>query len=73
MKFLKVLYEEIVEALYNLLNRLQVELDSRLVVLSHWSLNCKVDVFKHWENHLAEDFSPEIQIESLNSMLQDLE
>ena len=73
MQPLDVLDKEIVEALHNLLDRLEVELHSSFVVLPDWSLDCEIDVLKHREDYLTEDFPPEIQIERLNSVLKYLE
>jgi len=73
VQLLDVLDKEVVEALHNLLDGLEVELHSSLVVLPDWSLYCEVDVLKHWEHDLTEDFPPEIQIKRLNSMFKYLE
>ena len=73
LEHVAVLHEEIIEALHNLLDRLQVALHSIFVILANRSLDREVDVLQHWEEDLTENFAPEIEVERRNAMIQDLE
>ena len=68
-QLLKISHQEVIEALYNSLNGLQVESALFVVVLSAGSLNCQIDILKHWEEHLTENLSPEFKAKDFNSLL----
>ena len=59
-ELVKVADEEVIEALDDGLDRLEVESALFVVVTPRWRLDGKVNIFKHWEENLAQDLTPEL-------------
>ena len=72
-ELVQVANEEVIEALHNGLDGLEVESALFVVVAPRWCLDRKVDVLKHREENLAKNLAPELKAEDLDALLQDLE
>ena len=72
-ELVEVTDKEVVEALDDRLDSLEVEGALFVVVTSWGGLDGKVDIFQHWEEDLAQDLTPELQGENVNTLLEDLE
>ena len=59
-KLLQVANQEVIEALNDWLDCLEVESALFVVVFAPRSLDGQVNIFQHGEKHLAKDLSPEL-------------
>ena len=72
-ELVQVANEEVIEALNDGLDGLEVESALFVVVAPRRCLDCKVDVLEHREENLAQNLAPELKAKDLDALLQDLE
>ena len=68
-KMLEIAQQEIVKALHDTLDRLQIESALLIVIPTTRCMDREIDVFKHGKEDLAKDFLPKFETEDVNTLL----
>ena len=68
-KMLEIAQQEIVKALHDTLDRLQIESALLIVIPTTRCMDREIDVFKHGKEDLAKDFLPKFETEDVDTLL----